>query len=611
FRENLLMTAIRYDQKEMAEFLLDNGVDHTYSTSIVGMRETARGKVLERYQLTCRQMAYDKGMYDTVDLIDSLQGQLFPFIRLPERMPRFRRPRPPTPSELESGSGHSSEGADISSEGEMAAEDNAGKDNYEKQQTKKKRKKKNSGNGSVDGKLIGPEGSGIDEEDGDGDRGKTPGAGSAVDVDSGHHSLASSKLKMALLREHDRLMEKEEKEEEEQQKKERSEESSSNQRQKLRKARGSASSAAQENVGSVISRTQNEGKSETLKEGEGSGDEERDGTRDEGYGGSASFHSGLPGQQSHQIMSPDPVRPWDKAPKNRIRSTKSALTVRKSLHQRFGRRILSGSSMPLHHSESGYSSSLPLKFEMAPREDISNSPLHWKKVSTVGSYARESRQWHQAQTNESQDTLCLPASVQISEFKLGSPPAQDIPHRSSTASKAAVLPKSITKSSSATANAGATSSGFGRLSTSSSSSSTSLSAGASAANTLETSSCVSHPHYRPGSTPVAGYMRATRSTANKCRLTPRFASSYGALDFQAKIGSGKVATTWKPSQLIGSSNQGIDNITLAVAKMSTQMIYSDAPLAPRVVPKKTTIPAVASAIGEHQKRNQSAISYRS
>ncbi|GFS24751.1 hypothetical protein ElyMa_005165400, partial [Elysia marginata] len=35
FRENLLMTAIRYDQKEMAEFLLDNGVDHTYSTSIV------------------------------------------------------------------------------------------------------------------------------------------------------------------------------------------------------------------------------------------------------------------------------------------------------------------------------------------------------------------------------------------------------------------------------------------------------------------------------------------------------------------------------------------------------------------------------------------------
>lgn len=614
FRENLLMTALRYNQKEMAEFLLDNGVDHTYSTSIVGMRETSKGKVLERYQLTCRQMAYDKEMFDIVDLIDSLQGQLFPFIRLPERTPRFRRPRPPTPSESQSGSDDSSEGADVSSEGEIVEGEKDKRSQH--QHKKKKRKKKVGQSGCVDGKTVEKElvGNGEEEDDeGDGEeRNETFGAGSGIDVDSGHHSLASSKLKMAMLREHDRLMEKEEKEEDERERKERSMEGSSSQRQRLRKARSSASSGAKEKAGSVNSRLQNPDKSETLREEDGCGEEEKDGTRDEGYEGSASLHSGMPVQQPHQILSPDPVRPWEAAPTNRIRATKSALTMRKSLHQRFGRRILSGNSLALRPSESGYSSSLPLNFEEASENDISNTPLHWKKVSTFGSYARESKQWHQAKRSHNQDTSAT--SVEISEISLSSSPNQSASTSTRglvTKLSAANHSKSFAKSRSAGATStSASSSGFGRLSTSSSSS---MSAPTTATdiNPSDASSSTSHLK-KPSPNPVAGYMRATRSTAIKCRLTPRFAKSYVALNFQDYAGSrsssrGAIGSTSQAKV----SSQSPESVTLSLSKLSAQMVVSDAPLAPRVATKKHTIPVLASAINDHQKRNQSAISFRS
>lgn len=35
FKENLLMTALRAKQLEMAEFLLDNGVDHNFTTTLL------------------------------------------------------------------------------------------------------------------------------------------------------------------------------------------------------------------------------------------------------------------------------------------------------------------------------------------------------------------------------------------------------------------------------------------------------------------------------------------------------------------------------------------------------------------------------------------------
>ena len=566
------------------------------------MRETSKGKLLERYQLTCRQMAYDKEMFDIVDLIDSLQGQLFPFIRLPERTPRFRRPRPPSPTESESGSDESSEGADVSSEGEKGEEES--KEGERQPHRKKKRKKKmKERDERTDGKASEPGDCDGAEEDGDGERDKTIGTCSGADVDSGHHSLSSSKLKMALLREHDRLMEKEEKEEEERERKQGSLEDSSSQRRKSHKAKSSASSEARDKVGSVKSRAQ----TEALREEQGSDQGEQGGTRDEGYGGSASLHSGVPRQSPQQILSPDPGRPWDTAPTNRIRATKSALTVRRSLHTRYGRRVLSGNSLPHHLSESGYSTPYPLNFEDAGRKDISNEPLHWRKVSTTGSYARESRNWHQAQPTHNQETSSLPESVEISEISLGFPAS----HRTSIASSSslkssttatqnsAMLPKSIIKSNTlATTNT--TSSGSERMSSSA--------AGTASPSEMSSSSCGTG---RSGKTRVAGYLRATRSTAIKCRLTPRFTSNYRALDFQAKARNSTKDTTGSTLRASTNSNHGSENVSLVLAKLSSQTLSSDGPMAPRTASKKHTIPVVTSTVGEHQKRNNRAISYRS
>ncbi|BFZ10514.1 hypothetical protein BsWGS_13553 [Bradybaena similaris] len=93
YKENLLMAAIRHGQEEVAEFLLDNGVDYTYSTGVMELRETRGGIRIDRYDLTCRQMAYDWGLLNIVQLIDLLDGNVFPFVHPPERTPRQRRPK--------------------------------------------------------------------------------------------------------------------------------------------------------------------------------------------------------------------------------------------------------------------------------------------------------------------------------------------------------------------------------------------------------------------------------------------------------------------------------------------------------------------------------------
>ena len=580
------------------------------------MRETAKGKALERYQLTCRQMAYDKEMFNIVDLIDSLQGQLFPFIRLPERMPRFRRPRPPTPSESETGSDESSEGADVSSEGEKEEDESKearSEDRERKQHRTKKRKKKKKEEGAedVDGKHAEVAQGREDEGEDEGEKDKTFGGCSSVDVDSGHHSLASGKLKKALLKEHNRLMEKEEKEEEEREKREGSHEGSSSHRRNLRKSKNSANSSdAKEKSGSMKSRTHSNGKSEALKEDEGSGGEDHDRTHDEGYGGSASLHSRVPGQTPQPSPSPEPIKPWNAAPKNRIRSTKSALTGRRSVNLRFGRRVLSGGSLPPRYSQSGYSSSIPLDFEESDEKDISNEPLSWKKVSTAGSYARESKHWHHAQPSGSQEAsnTSPDASVEISEIKFGYSPnhfsavTPALSTKSST-TKARVLPKSVTKLSSSPATASTTSSGFDHLS--------------SSAAATTTATATSHRELSSTSRPqVAGYMRATRSTSSKCRLTPRFTCSYGGLDFQqvkAKASSTNYsrASVTSASSSSASGSQSSENIRLALGTNNSSPGFSDGPVAPRVPSKKLTIPVLSSAVSKHQKRNHSAISFRS
>ena len=61
-----------------------------------GKQQQAHKKALEIYKYTCRQMAYDKGFLDIVDIIDMLDGRLFPGVKPRPRVPRLRRP-PPTP----------------------------------------------------------------------------------------------------------------------------------------------------------------------------------------------------------------------------------------------------------------------------------------------------------------------------------------------------------------------------------------------------------------------------------------------------------------------------------------------------------------------------------
>ncbi|KAL8569892.1 hypothetical protein ACOMHN_014112 [Nucella lapillus] len=105
FGDNLLVTALRSDQLEMAEFLLDNGVDPNFAAAIVhmgsqgssGKSSQKKGNGLEVYRYPCRQMAYDKGYLDIVEIIDVLNGRLFPGLKPSQRFPRYRRP-PPTPT---------------------------------------------------------------------------------------------------------------------------------------------------------------------------------------------------------------------------------------------------------------------------------------------------------------------------------------------------------------------------------------------------------------------------------------------------------------------------------------------------------------------------------
>lgn len=60
---------------------------------------------MDWYRYSCRQMAYDHGLSDIVDLIDSLNDELPYWIKPRDRIPRIRKP-PPEPeveSEVEDG----------------------------------------------------------------------------------------------------------------------------------------------------------------------------------------------------------------------------------------------------------------------------------------------------------------------------------------------------------------------------------------------------------------------------------------------------------------------------------------------------------------------------
>lgn len=89
FGENLLMVAIRAQQPEMGEFLVDNGVAWDYERKLVELDENGSISV---QKLTARQMAFDANMEDLVEILDHKTGNLFPFIKPKPRAPRLRQP---------------------------------------------------------------------------------------------------------------------------------------------------------------------------------------------------------------------------------------------------------------------------------------------------------------------------------------------------------------------------------------------------------------------------------------------------------------------------------------------------------------------------------------
>ncbi|XP_064605645.1 uncharacterized protein LOC135470559 [Liolophura sinensis] len=98
FGENLLMAAIRSGQCEMADFLIDNGVNFNHQKKVIELEEDTDHKA-SVYHVSCRQMAYDKGLSNIVELIDVKNGELFPFVKPRERQMRLRRPVKVTASE--------------------------------------------------------------------------------------------------------------------------------------------------------------------------------------------------------------------------------------------------------------------------------------------------------------------------------------------------------------------------------------------------------------------------------------------------------------------------------------------------------------------------------
>lgn len=98
YRENLLMVAMRAQQMEMVEFLIDNGVDYNYETTLIDLKDREKtGKRLLQYTRTCRQMAYDLGLLNVVEMIDVKNNQIHKYYKITPRYPRMRRPPAPTP----------------------------------------------------------------------------------------------------------------------------------------------------------------------------------------------------------------------------------------------------------------------------------------------------------------------------------------------------------------------------------------------------------------------------------------------------------------------------------------------------------------------------------
>jgi hypothetical protein len=75
------MAAIRAKRHKVAEYLIDQlAIDVNYSTDLLEFRTRTQNPIRER-TLTCRDLAYEKGMMDLVDLIDIASDEVKPSIK--------------------------------------------------------------------------------------------------------------------------------------------------------------------------------------------------------------------------------------------------------------------------------------------------------------------------------------------------------------------------------------------------------------------------------------------------------------------------------------------------------------------------------------------------
>ncbi|CAF4737918.1 unnamed protein product, partial [Rotaria magnacalcarata] len=68
--ESLLMAAIRRERLEVAEYLIDQlTINVKYATNLYEFRVRKANPIRQR-TFSCRDLAYEKGMMELVDLID-------------------------------------------------------------------------------------------------------------------------------------------------------------------------------------------------------------------------------------------------------------------------------------------------------------------------------------------------------------------------------------------------------------------------------------------------------------------------------------------------------------------------------------------------------------
>lgn len=574
------------------------------STILQNLQDTPIGKVVERYEINCRQMAFDRDFDDLVFLIDALQDNIFPFVPRPVRTPRLRRPKP-SPSDIdtsdyddddedrereedESKTGSLSEISDEMSS--VSKKEGDGNDDSQKQPKKKKMTKKRKRNKSARSKstinhedddgmkennsTVDNDRKNITIDDEDGDKDKTFRTGSTFgDVDSGNYSMASSKLKKSMLKKHDKYYEKEDRKED----------------------AGSASVASPRKSDSPSTQNKSQRSSKKSK-GEKTDRTSTAAAQDESHTSSLPTESIAP---SRSVVPEIPA--WAAAlnpPTNRIRNTKATVAIK------YGNMSREFYKTPLHFS-------------------TTEKPLQWKKITAKGSYARESRLWHierkldeDLYSDDRKQLGLTPGPDLILPFSTQSPvptvsqrvssSALSTGVKSQMSQRPAATPSEMSDSISLTTSnqtGGSLMSDKidgGRLSQNSllrqSNNSRNTSTGITAASIPTTSS------------KLASYMRPTQSTRTKQRLGPIFVDSYAALDFQAKpsnrVHDSVPNKNSKTNQLFQS-----EDYKKGILKSSNKTALTSSSTLSPVLRSQNCVPVVSTK-SVYQRRNENFISHR-